>query len=131
MMMNLVKNSPSSGQALILLTVFVTIGLSVTLMAVTLAIATVSGSSRLEQAALIRQAAESGAENALLRLVRDPTYSGETLTVDDATVTITVSGSSTKVISVVSRRAALVKELQLVGSASDGRITVQFWPEVY
>ena len=60
---------------------------------------------RVEMGTDILLAAESGAENALMRLLRNPNYSGETFTVDQATVTITVNGSS------------------IVSSATDGKFT--------
>lgn len=52
----------------------------------------------IQQAALVRNAAESGMENALLRLLRDPTYAGETLPalINGYTTVVTVSGSDTE-----------------------------------
>src|SRR5688500_8608972 len=88
----------SSGQALVALLAFMAMSIVLTSAAtvVTLTNAHTSSKYSLGQEAL--RVAEAGADNALLRLLRDPNYAGETLTVGTGTATITVSGSGTKTI---------------------------------
>ncbi len=70
--------------------------------------------TKMEVGASAIQVAESGVDNALIRLLRDPTYTGEVMTVGTGTATVVVStvgsvvtitstgrvGSSTRKISV-------------------------------
>src|SRR3989344_5586743 len=93
------------GQTLTALLVFMVIAITVTAGAATLMSLNLGNVQRVEMGTDILLAAESGAENALMRLLRNPNYSGETFTVDQATVTITVNGSS------------------IVSSATDGKFT--------
>ena len=87
-----------SGQTLVLLLVFVAITITITSAAVAMMIINSQSGSRFELREITYTVAESGAENALLRLLRDPDYTGETLTIEDGTATITVTGSSVKTI---------------------------------
>ena len=49
--------------------------------------------ARLQDGAIAHQVAQSGADNALIRILRSPSYTGETLQVGSGSATITVSGS--------------------------------------
>ncbi len=125
------NKSAQSGLALIMLTVFVSIGLVIATMATALAINSFTGSSLLDRSFNTIRAAESGADEALLRLVRDPSYAGGTLTVDAATVTITVTGSSPKTIDIVSDDNFFVRKLRLITTETNGITALQSWSEVY
>lgn len=87
-----------SGQALTMLLVFVTAGIIITTAAVTVALLNYQTAGKIAQGDYAYFLAESGAENALIRLLRDSTYTGETLPVGADTVTISVTGTSPKVI---------------------------------
>lgn len=86
------------GQALITLLFFMAVGVTVTTAAVVVMLTTSLSTSTFQQGNIAYFMAESGIENALLRLLRDPNYSGETLAVLDGTATISVSGTNPKVI---------------------------------
>ena len=81
------------GQALITLLVFTIVAITITSAAVIIIFTNSIGTSKLEQGTNAYYVAESGAENALLRLLRDPNYSGEILPVDDASVEISVANT--------------------------------------
>src|SRR4030042_3067558 len=87
-----------SGQAMITLLFFVIMGLIITSAAIVVIAINSSSTDRLQQAVVGRNTAESGIENALIRLLRDSSYSGETLPVGDETAVITVTGDSIKTI---------------------------------
>ncbi|HCR92651.1 MAG TPA: hypothetical protein DIU47_01725 [Candidatus Pacebacteria bacterium] len=74
--------------------------------------------------------AEAGTENALLRLLRNPAYTGETLTVGDGTATITVTGSGTQTITSTGRLNNYLRKIQVVVVVDDVD-TIQSWMEVY
>lgn len=85
------------GQALITLLVFMIIGITITSAAIGMILVNSLSGTKQQQGELAYQVAQSGAENAVLRVIRTPPpqYSGETLAIGNGTATITVSGSGT------------------------------------
>ena len=73
--------------------------------------------------------ATTGAENALLRLERDPTYTGETMTLVNGTATITVSGSGTKTITSVGDFGNFERTVTVVATYANNTITPTSWTE--
>lgn len=119
-----------SGQALVALLAFMATAVTLTTAATMVTVANVQSTSRygLGQEAL--ELAETGADNALLRLQRDPAYAGETLTLANGTATITVSGSSPKTITVVGKSGNFRRTVQVVAAVSGTVLTVTSWDEV-
>lgn len=68
-----------SGQTLVALLFFVMVGMIVTTAAVMILSTNSLAAQKLSQGEVTRQLAETGAENALLRLLRDKNYTGEKL----------------------------------------------------
>lgn len=87
------KHSNQSGQTLIALLIFMLIAMTVTIAAVAIAITNIQANNSFASGELALQNAQSGIENSLLLLERNPSYSGGTMTMTDGTATITVSGS--------------------------------------
>lgn len=73
--------------------------------------------------------AEAGADNALLRLTRDPTYTGETLTVGTGTATITVSGTSPKTITSVGQSGTFRRTIVVTATQTSNVLAVTSWVE--
>lgn len=119
-----------SGQTLVTLLVFIVVATAVTSTAVAVLINTTRSSSIIGESITATQIADSGAENALLRLLRDPNYSGETLTVGNGTATITVSGSNPKTINSVGRIGDFQKTVQIVVTYNN-TMSVTSWSYVY
>ncbi len=83
------------GQALVTLIFFMVIATTVTTAAIlVIAVNSISG-TRLQEGTIAYQTAQSGADNALIRVLRDPSYTGETLNVGSSSATIQVTGSGT------------------------------------
>ncbi len=120
-----------SGQTLVMLLVFVIISITITSAATVVVIVNSLGSQKMQQSLNAFYAAESGVENALLRLLRDPNYSGETLTVGDGSATITVSGSSTKTINVTGINGNFQRRIEVVCGYVNNVLTVSSWKEVF
>jgi len=81
----------------------------------------------LEQGTVAYFAAESGTENALLRLVRDPFYSGETLPIDGGSVLIQVgNGIATSTATIDNS----VRKIQLDYVYNNNILTVTSWKEI-
>lgn len=75
-------------------------------------------------------AAEAGIENALLLLIRNPSYSGEELNISDVDITITVSGTDPIYITAVARRQEVVKTIMATVSNTSGELEVIAWKEI-
>ena len=119
-----------SGSALITLIVFSVIGMIVVTGAVAVTLETSRGTSREAIAIEVLSAAEAGADNAILRLLRNPNYSGETLTMGTGTVTITVTGNSTKTITSTALDNGHQRTIQVVGSFANDVFTVSSRQEI-
>lgn len=83
------------GQALINLIFFAVIASTVTTAAIIMVYVNSVSGAKLQEGMIAYQIAESGAENGLLRLLRDPSYTGETLTVGNGSAVILATGSGT------------------------------------
>lgn len=83
------------GQALVTLLFFMVIATTVTTAAVLVIVVNSASGSKFQDGSVAYQIAQSGADNAILRLLRDPGYSGEILPVGSGSATITRAGSGT------------------------------------
>lgn len=126
-----VQSSSKSGQALVVLLVFVVISLTIVSAAVTVVLVNSQSATSVEQGELARAAADSGLEEALLRLVRDPTFTGETLTLGDGSVTVVVSGTNPKTVTAQGRWGNFGRSEQAIVNLTSGQLTVVSWQEVY
>lgn len=66
----------------------------------------------------------------MLRLLRDPDYSGETLTVGDGTATITVTGTTTKTITSEGDYNGFKRKIEVVGTFTNDVFDVTSWEEI-
>lgn len=82
-----------------------------------------------EQMMQVQHSAESGAENAIRCILRDPAYSGGTLQINGGTVTIDVSGADTKQIEVTAEKNGLARKVNVTLSRINGVWTVNSWDE--
>ena len=118
------------GQALITLLFFVLISLTITSAAIIIIITNSISVSRFQEGTLAYYMAESGVENALLRLLRDPNYVGETLTIGTSTAVITVSGSNPKTVVVVGQNGNFKRTVQAQMNYNNGYYTFSNWKEI-
>jgi hypothetical protein len=118
------------GQTLVLLLIFMAMAVTITTAAVVVIIVNSQMGSKWEQGEAALVVAESGAENALIRLLRDPTYIGETLTVGGGTATIVVTGAN-PTINVTGRIGNFSRQVRIVGTYAGGVLAVTSWREVW
>lgn len=118
------------GQTLVTLLVFSVVALTVATSAVAIMLNVAQATNRIEGNITAVQVAESGAENALLRLLRNPSYTGETLPVGDGTAAITVSGTNPKIITVVGTLDSHTKTVEVIVTFTNGIMTVTSWKEI-
>lgn len=120
------------GQTLVLLLAFMAISITVTAASVGLSISGTQASSRQELGAVAYSVAESGAENALMSLLRNPGYGGETLTVGSGVATITVTGvGNTYTITSTGRVGSFVRTLRIIAVFNGGVMSINSWQEIY
>jgi len=118
------------GQALITLLFFMVIAITITTASVVILFITMSNATKFEQGTRSYYIAESGVENALLRLLRDPSYVGETLSVGEGTATITVSGTTPYIIRSVGEIGNFQRTLQTEATYANGVLSVGEWREL-
>src|SRR3989344_2461142 len=114
------------GQTLVILLVFFAVAVIVTTAAVAVVISNTQSSSTQELGLLAYQIAESGAEDALIRLIRNPNFtsSGYTLTVGEGEATITVTGTNPKIVTSIVAQGTYQRQVQIAADNSSGLITV-------
>lgn len=121
------------GQVLVTLIVFVAVMTAVTVMAVNLMITNSQSVTKLEQGVNLLQATESGVELALLKLLRDPVnYTGETFTIDDASVTVSITGGVTKTLVSTGVLGSFTKKVEvLLSDPVNDIMVITSWKETY
>lgn len=119
-----------SGQTLVTLLVFIIIAATVTMTATVVLLNTTQSSSIETNNIIATQIADSGAENALLRLLRDPTYTGETLSIGEGTATISVTGSNPITITSTGTIGNYKKTVQVIVTYNN-TMSVSSWNYVY
>lgn len=117
-----------SGQTLVAMLIFMIVAMSLTSVAVSMAVVNSKKSSAMELGAMAYDAAQNGAENAIIRLLRNPTYTGETLNTNGATVVITVVGSPTSTITSTGTVGSFSRTIEVVVNHAT-TLSVVSWKE--
>jgi len=120
----------NKGQTLIALLFFILIGIIVTVAAAIILGINAIATAKLTQGEVARQLAETGAENAMVTLLRDKNYTGETLAVGSDSIVITVTGTTTKVIESVGTSGDFIRKVEVTASY-DGVLTPISWKEIF
>ncbi|MBP9716649.1 MAG: hypothetical protein KBD51_01770 [Candidatus Levybacteria bacterium] len=115
------------GHALITLLFFMVISLTIVTGVTIVVLNNASATSEAEQGTIAYYAAETGAENALLRLVRNPNYAGETLNIDGGSVVIQVNNGTIISTATISRA---VRKIQVETTNINNQISVTSWKEI-
>jgi len=129
--MNNKYKSEQSGQTLVALLFFIMIGIIATGATTIILFTNLLSGQRFENAETVRQAVDAGGENALLQLLRDQNYVGETLNINDNEVVINVSGSTTKTINVTSTDGSFERKIVIIASLINNVLTVNSWQTIY
>ena len=117
------------GQTIIALLVFMMAAITLTLSATMVAVIQTQSQSTYQAGGQALQYAQTGAENALLRLERDTTYSGETLTLANGTATITISGVATKTIVTVGSVGSVKRTITATANITNSVVSLSSWIE--
>src|SRR3989344_8272621 len=117
-------------QSLVVLLVFIATATIITAGATTVTLINSQSGSKFSLAQETLEVAEAGADNAILRILRNPSYAGEILTVGAGTATITVSGSSTRTIDSTGQIGNFERKIRVVGTFTNNTFTITSWSEI-
>lgn len=121
-----------SGQVILTIVVFMVVMILVTTAATLTTVVNTRNASIYEMGTRAYAIAESGAENALIILLRNPNYTGETLSLDGGEVVVTVNGSgSTRTVTSTSSLNAFSRTVRVQLTYTNSVMTVTSWREVY
>ena len=115
------------GQALVTMLFFMVIGLTITSAATIILFVNATAGSAVEQGETAYDVAESGIENALLRMVRNPNYSGETFAVGSGSVVIQVANGYATSTATVNNA---VKKIEVKTVYNNNILSVSSWKEI-
>lgn len=113
-----------------MLVVIVLLVMIVTTGAVMVGVSSMRSTTLMARGEVAHAVAESGAENAILGLLRDPSYGGEAdLRIGEGSATIVVSGSAPKTIVSTGSALGMVRKVEVVVQFASGSWTVESWQE--
>lgn len=115
------------GQAIVTLLFVMVIAVAVITATVIVTANSVNSGSSFERGTIAYYAAESGANNALLRILRNPSYAGETLEVDGANVEIVVAGNT---ITSVAQYGNSIRKIEVQTVYNENVLSVASWKEI-
>lgn len=118
------------GQTLVILLVYMVMAIIVTTAAVSMVLVNSRGADKLLQGTTAYDVAESGAETAMVKLLRDTSYTGEALSVAGGTAVITVSGTSTKTIVSKGTLNNFTRSVEVTATNVNNVLTVTSWKEL-
>lgn len=125
--MKKILTNRQAGYTVVALLFFMTISMVIVTGIVIVVLNNALSISSFEQGIVSYYAAESGAENAILRLLRDPTYAGETLPIDGGSVVIQVDNG---VVTSTATIANSVRKIQLNYVYNNNVLTIASWKEI-
>jgi len=118
------------GQALIALLFFVLMAIGITAAATVVVSSNSLSTSDLAEGSITKSMADAGIETGVIALLRDPNYTGETLTMDDGNVVITVTGTTNKAIIAVATNGSFVKKVEFDVTYSNNVLIPGSWKEI-
>lgn len=121
----------NKGQALISLMIFMVAAVIIITAAVAVIIINSKATSKFYQGIVTYDLAEVGIENAIIRLLRDPNYTGETLVLEDNTVEVQVSGESQGPYTIISSgtKGNFKRTIQAEATYNNNILTISSWEE--
>ena len=117
---------------LVTLLFFVVIATIIISSAVVAIIVNSTATSQFQEGNTVYYVAESGVENAMIRLLRDPAYQGETIFIADgiATISATAIGNS-YVINSTGSIGNFRRKIEVIVQNSNNKFSIQSWKEVF
>jgi hypothetical protein len=125
------KHSQNSqhGQALVVLLFYMVIAITITTAAVALSVSNSMTTMQEDLGNHVLEVAESGAENAMLRLLRNSNFTNETISVGDGVAAATVSGTTTKTIISKGTIGTTSRLVQVTLTFHNGIMSIASWKQ--
>ncbi len=117
------------GQTLIALLIFILVAMTITIAATAVAIINIQANNSFTTGEQALAAANSGIEDAVIQLERNPSYSGGTMPIANGTATITVSGTGTQTIVSIGSVGHFQRTVTATASTTANIVTVTNWSE--
>lgn len=117
---------------MVMLLAFIVIGITITTGAVALIASNSINASKYEQGEMALSIAESGAEDKLLYLLRNPGYTGQsTLTMTNGTATVTIAGTGPVTITSSGQSGNFVRKIQVTAGYTNNILSITSWKEIF
>ena len=113
-----------AGHTLILMLVFVAIFLVITTSVIVAGINSMQSVGHLSSGQSATLLSESAIEEAMLRLLRDPSLTNFTLTMGDGTATINIIGAESKTIDIVADVFGYVRKKRVIAGYTNGVLQI-------
>ncbi len=123
------RTTDQAGQTLVILVVFIVMSITLALSATAVVIINIRGDNAAQLGEQARANAETGIENALIQLERNPSYTGEAMTLNNGAATITVSGVSPVTIVSVGTDGAYTRTITATATISSNIVNLTSWSE--
>ncbi len=123
------KKLNTSGQTLVALLIYMVIAMTITLAAVAVTIINIRANNSYSSGSLALEYAQDGVENAMIQLERNPSYTGETMSIGSGSATITVSGSGSLTISSVGSVGNYRRTVTATATYASNSLTLNSWAE--
>ncbi len=124
------KYFTQKGQTLVALLFFMVITITIVSAAVVAIFVNVTSTGKMQGSEAAYYIAESGAEEALINLLRNPTYSGGTIAVGEGEAVITVNGDDPKNIRSSGTVGNHKRTIEVMAGYTDNILRVLSWNEV-
>ncbi len=121
----------NSGQTLVSLLFFMIVAITITSASVIVLLVNSLSTNSFQQGNIALDIAQSGIENAMVRLLRNTNYTGETLTVGSGTATVTVTGANPKIILSQGKVDNFLRQIQVQATNTNNIFTITSWKEIY
>lgn len=120
------------GSVLLVVMVIMLVASLVIAAAITLILSGSSSTTRVEVAQMAYQAAESGVDEAQLRLLRDPNFTGNVsnIPVGVSTADITVSSAWPKTIDSYGKYGGVIRHIRITATFNSGILTITALKEI-
>lgn len=122
----------TKGQVLTSVVVFMAFGLSVIALSAVLTVINIQNTVKSTQSVQVLNYAEAGAEDGMLRLLRNPGLLGETpLVIDGVSVSVVITGDAVnKTITSTASYNGFTKKVQVTASLANDKLTLVSWKQV-
>ena len=124
-------NKNQSGQTLVALLFFVMIGIVAITSATLILFTNLESEQKMQDVESVRQLAELGGEKAMISILRDPNYVGETININGDTVIITVTGTTTKTIDSIATSGDFSRKIEIIATYLNNILTKTSWKVIY